>query len=491
MERQRVGTLLWAACAAGLMLTAGCVSRPAAAPQRERGYASKSPALIPGEDVPAVMPGEDVPAGESLQLDEQSQLPDYLAYAAIHNPGLKAAFNRWKAAIEQVPQVKALPDPRFTYRYFIEQVETRVGAQRQGFGLTQTFPWFGKLDLRGSEAAAAANVEQQRFEASKLKLFRQVKDAYYEYYYLGRAIAVVKDNRDLVRHFESVARTRYKVAEASQPDVIRAQVEFAKLDDRLRSMQDLRKPVMARLNAALNRPMDANLPWPTNIDKLTVDVTDQQWMDWLIESNPVLQSLNFEIVRNQDRIALAKKNYFPDVTLGVNYIDTAKSIGGRHPGNDGKDPVIAMVSVNLPIWWDKLAAGLRQAEYRHTQTIYHKLDMTNTLSAEMKLALYHFHDAERKLDLYDSTLLPKANESVKVTETSFMAGKGTFLDLIDAQRILLEFQLDTERALANRMQSLAELEMLAGKEVPVTGNAKTLSNMNENRRDIMHGEDKP
>ena len=104
-------------------------------------------------------------------LDESAGLGDYLAYAALNNPGLEAAFNRWKAALEREPQVEALPDPRFTYRYFIREVETRVGPQQQALGLSQAFPWFGKLALRGSVAAEAAEAARQRYENEKLTLF--------------------------------------------------------------------------------------------------------------------------------------------------------------------------------------------------------------------------------------------------------------------------------------------------------------------------------
>ena len=108
------------------------------------------------------------PAAAPTRLKGDAGLPELLRYAALNNPGLASAFSRWKAAVERVPQVKALPDPRFTYRYFIEEVETRVGSQRQSFGIAQTFPWFGKLSLRGDAASEAAKAEYQRYEAVKL-----------------------------------------------------------------------------------------------------------------------------------------------------------------------------------------------------------------------------------------------------------------------------------------------------------------------------------
>jgi len=100
------------------------------------------------------------PAPEPLPpLDENSSLEDFLTYAELNNPGLKAEFLKWKAALEKIPEVKALPDPRFTYAGFIEHVETRVGPQRQRFGLSQAFPWFGKLDLKAGSAMELARLE--------------------------------------------------------------------------------------------------------------------------------------------------------------------------------------------------------------------------------------------------------------------------------------------------------------------------------------------
>lgn len=400
------------------------------------------------------------------KLNEQSKLPDYLAYAALNNPGLEAAFNRWKAAMQQVPQVKSLPDPRFTYRYFIEQVETRVGAQKQAFGVSQMFPWFGKLKLRGDAAAEAAYAAKQRYEAVKLMLFFQVKDAYYEYYYLWRAINILKENIELVGNFERVARTRYKVAAGKHSNVIRAQVELGKLEDRLRTLQDLRGSIVARLNAALNRPAEASLPWPKHIEEEGIPLTDRQVLQWMADSNPELKALEYDIARSSIKIALAKKDYYPDITVGVDFIDTSDSISAKPPSDNGQDPIIARFSINLPIWRKKLNAALRQARHNHRAAIRDKTQKLNTLNARLKLALYMFRDGERKINLYRDTLLPKAVESVKATEASFRAGDNTFLDLIDTQRVMLEFELSYERALSDHAQRLAELEMLVGRQIP-------------------------
>jgi len=436
----------------------------------QQGDWRSTPAAI---EVPAAPGGAiDSQSGqsESVRLDEHSQLPDYLAYAALNNPGLRAAFNRWKAALQRIPQVRALPDPRFTYRYFIMQIETRVGAQRQAFEIAQTFPWLSKLQLRGQAAFEAAQAERQRYIARKLALFRQVKDAYYEYYYLWRAIEIVRQNVQLMENVEQVLRTRYKAAVASHPDLIRAQVELGKLQDQLESLTDLQGPIVAKLNAALNRPPHAPLPWPKTIEDSDVSVSDEQLLAWLRDANPQIRALDFEASRWDRQVQLARQQYLPDVTLGINYTDVAPSTGGRHPSDDGTDAVAAMVSINVPIWWDKLAAGVAEARYQRLAALQRKRDMTNQLSAALKLAAYGFRDADRKLRLYRDALVPKALESLQATEAAFRAGRASFTDLIDAQRTYLEFALAYERALTDKAKSLAELESLTGRELlPVGG----------------------
>ncbi len=460
MKKYNIGT---SSVMVVLLFTLGCASEQYRDGLNHYGSASHEQARN-SISVPSITHTPTVP-----KLTESSKLSDYLAYAALNNPGLEAAFNRWKAALEQIPQVKALPDPRFNYLYYIQEVETRVGPQRQGLGIAQVFPWFGKLSLRGDVATEAANAARKRYDAVKLKLFFEVKDAYYEYYYLAKSVAVTKENINLVKHMESVARSRYKAAAGRHPDVVRAQVEIGKLEDRYQTLLDLRQPIVARLNATLNRPPEVDIPWPNKISIEDVNAVDEELLSQLTAENPELKALDFEISRNKQAIELAKKDYYPDFNFGLNFIDTDTS-SVSNPPDDGKDPVIAMISLNLPLWRDKYDAGVREAKARYYAARQDKTEKTNSLSSALKLASYRFRDAKRKIDLYGDALLPKARESLKVTESGYLATTGNFTDLIDAQRIFLEFSLAYERALSDYAQSLAKLEMLVGREISSSEN---------------------
>lgn len=391
------------------------------------------------------------------------ELHDYLAESAQNNPGLEAAFNRWKAALEQVPQVKALPDPRFNYTYFIEEVETRVGPQEQKFGIAQTFPWFGKLKLRGNAAMEAAEAQHQRYEQEKLRLFYRVKSAYFEYAYLAQSIEITRQHLILLQNIEEVARTRLKTG-ASQGAAVRAQVELGKLEDKLLTLEALRSPLSANLSTALNRPDSIPLPWPQFYEGTPIEFTDEEARQLLSTASPELKQLDALVRKETAAAALAKKARWPDVTLGLSYIQTDEA---RMSGvsDSGTDPVMASVSVNLPIWFGKLKAAEQQAWHRRAAAEGQRTEIENIRAASLQMALFRFRDAERKISLYRNTLVPKAEQSLEVTRESFESGRAGFADLIDAERVLLEFQLSTDRALADRAIRRAEIEMLTGNRI--------------------------
>ena len=395
---------------------------------------------------------------------QPSVLADYLREAALHNPGLEAAFNKWKAEVERITQVRTLPDPRFNFAYYIEEVETKVGPQEQGFGFYQTIPWFGKLKLRGAAATEQAEAAHQQYEATKLALFEKVKSAYYDYWFLGQAINITRQNIELVRNMEAVARSRFKAGVVDHASVIQAQVELGKLNDRLNAQKAMRNPLSANLNALLNRDINTILPWPKQIPLAKISISDAEAIQLLTQSNPQLSRLD-HLARKEDAAQrLAKRDYYPDVTFGVDYVMTGDALNPDTIDN-GKDPLIAKVSINLPIWFGKYRAAEREAVLRKTAIVNSRADASNQLLAQLKLALYRYHDAQRKIDLYANTLIPKAEESLQVTQQSFEAGKASFIDLIDAQRSLLEFQLSHKRALSDSARQLAVIERLINRSV--------------------------
>lgn len=451
-----------------LLAAAGCSDPPL------RTMEHRPPAASSGGEATTHDPAaSDVPQAEPFQMPAEPTLADYLAQAASSNPSLLAAFNRWQAAGEMRPQVTALSDPRLSYRYFMTDIERTARPGANSMELTQEFPWFGKLHVRGLAADAAAEAEHQQYEARKLALFYEVKDAYYEYYYLGRAVAVIEQNVRLLEDQESVVRQQYSAGSASFQSLSRLQIEVARLHENLASMQDRRGPLAAKLLAAVNLPGGRILPWPAEVEPAAASFEPGQLLALAHESNPQLKAMQAEIDKADRDVELARKEYFPDVMFGMEWMtERPGNAGGMPPGvpDSESDMLIAMVSINVPIWWDKLSAGVRQARYQRLASAHSRSEFANTLAADLEEAAYRHRDAQRKLDLY-RILLPKANESLKVSETSFRGGSTGYGDLTEAVRTLLDIQLNYEQALADRARSLARLEMLVGRQLPRSADA--------------------
>ncbi|MFP4058558.1 MAG: TolC family protein [Candidatus Brocadiia bacterium] len=442
--------LAWRAAAllGGLGLTA-CAPEP-----RDEARALRAEARAAREALDAA-PAE-LPAEPSLEA--------YQRRAMAVNPGLEAAFQRCLAALERVPQATALPEPRLAYAYYVEEVQTRVGPQDHRVGVMQAFPWFGTLELRGEEALEGARAAWRRVEAARLALAYRVAEPYAELYYLGRAIAIARETAELLEYIESVARSRYRVNAAPFADVIRAQVELSTVEDRLRSLEDRREPIAARLNAALHRPARSPVPLPSALPRRRLDASDEEVLAALREASPELQALGHEVARGRAALALARKSRWPDLSLGLSTIVTGSAITDT-PGS-GRDAVMAEVGIELPIWRAKYAAQEREAEARLAAAEHTLAERRDALAAETQQALFDLRDAERKIALYRDSLLPRAEQALQATQTAYKGGKASLADLIDAQRVQLDFRLALHRALADRAQRLALLHKLVGRPLP-------------------------
>lgn len=423
----------------------------------------------------AVLGGRLLAADLQIEISESTSLGEAILYAQNQNAAVRAADRRWEAAIQRVPQAKGWPDPRLNYGYFVESVETRVGPQEHRIGVMQPFPWFGKLRAAGDVASAEAAAALAYLTAVQLRVVQELKDVWYELAWLEEARRITGDSMELVRQLEGVAQAKFKAGGALD-GVTKAQVELGKLQDRLASFDDLRLPLQARLNAILNRSPDALIPTPalpTNgIHELP---TANDLYVWQSEANPILEQLGQQILREEHAGRFARKQGMPEFGLGLDYIVTGVA---SNPGvaDSGKDAAIALFSVNIPLWRGKYKAAVAEAVARRDAAEAVLESQTNELRARLRMAIYRHSDAERKINLYGATLLPQARSALNVAQQSYETGKGDFLNLIDAQRALLEFELEEQRALANREQALAEIEMLVGRDIGRSWQAESSNN---------------
>ena len=191
-------------------------------------------------------------------------------------------------------------------------------------------------------------------------------------------------------------------------------------------------------------------------------------MATLKNRNLELQAMGFDIERLDREIAVAKRNFYPDVGLGVQWM--------RMPMPEGGDDNEVMLGfeLNLPVWRSSYRAAELQARAMARRARYERKDLENSLAARTEQALYEFENSGRQVRLYDEALVPRTQELIVASEAAYMAGTIDFLNLISAQQDLLKFRLERERFWADQQQRLAELEMLVGAGLPeVTSGLKS------------------
>lgn len=418
--------------------------------------------------VPALLLAVLIAAG-SVSAEEPPDLPsdptleDFLRVAEQRNPGLQAARSAWRARSEAARASGSFPDPMLSVGTMLSDVETRVGPQKQSVALMQRLPWFGKLGLREEAASASADAAEARWMDRRLELRRDVTLAWLDLYWLGRAVALTEENLDLLSDLERVIRAKYRAASAGHADLVRVQVELGKVEDRARSLRDRLRPATARMNALLRRAPDAPVPVPESLPPVPSAPEADASLATLRERSPRLREREHEVDGALAGLKLAERNRWPDWTVGLKWIAVDEALDPTMK-DSGKDAVMVDVTVELPVFRGKYGGAIREAEENAAAARSRRSGEEDDLTAQAESILFEWRDADRRAVLYGGALLPKAYESLAATSAAYRTGDGGFLDLIDAQRTLLDLELENERAATDRGRSAARLATLIGSD---------------------------
>ena len=299
-------------------------------------------------------------------------------------------------------------------------------------------------------AVKEAEAVYQEYAAARERLVTDLKKSWYEYSWIHDAVQINREHINLLRVVESVASIRFKSGKISQSTLIQIQVEQGRIEDRIKELDALKTPLSASVYAALGLESGVLLPPPGKVREGFPVLNESEVKLQLEQTNPELKKINILREREELAVRLADKDYYPDLTFGLSYIDT----------DGGDDPTLALISVNLPIWRKSLDASKLEALNRR-ESVNELLKKTRLeLSAHVDLLVYYYQNALRKNKLYINTLIPKAKQSIELAVKGFETGSVDFSELLNAERTLLEFQLAAKRHSVDAYQRLAEIDAL-------------------------------
>ncbi len=400
-------------------------------------------------------------------LPEEAGPEDYVRVGWRRSPELRAALEEWRAALQRVPQAFSLPDPRISYTEYIESVETRVGPQERAFSVSQKIPFPDKLWIRRRRAFQAAEAAYAAFEEKRLDLAARIEEMFYEYAYVDKAVAVMRENIALLKGMEAVVRRKYATGLSRNEDLLKLQVEIGRLESDLAALRDQKEAVASGVRDILHLPAGAALPLsealleaePEAVETAVEDVRTR-----IEEANPRVRAMLHRVTQRREGLRLARRAYVPDLTLGVTTVTTG---GALNPStaDSGKDPWMVTLSVNVPIWFPRLEAGVAEARASLEAARRRHADAVDDVDARAAMVRFQMRDAFRQARLYREELLPKVDQTLSALRAAYSAGDADFLSFIDAQRMVLQFQLAYYRFQATYHQRLAEWKALLGEEI--------------------------
>jgi cobalt-zinc-cadmium efflux system outer membrane protein len=391
-------------------------------------------------------------------------LNGYLVEAAENNPGLKSSFNEYLASLEQVPQAGALPDPRVTFGYFIEPVETRVGPQQARISAAQMFPWFGTLDARKDAASEMAKSKYEKFEEAKSRLFYDVKSIYYNLYFTHQAIIITNDNINILNTLRKMALIKLESGLASAVDVLRVEIEIADLENQLANLRDMFFSLKVNFNNLLNVDEQREVVLPEILPVAELETAREVILDSIRSGNHQIMQLEFIEASLTGREKAASRAGKPGFSIGLDYMITGESANAMaDAASSGHDAIVfPMVGITIPLYRQKYRAMVKETVYLKEAALNKREDKINVLETAFTRTDNDYRDADRRISLYKGQS-DRAEKAIEIMETEYATTGKNFEEILRMERQLLKYRLELEKSYADKNAAVAFIDYLMGK----------------------------
>lgn len=400
----------------------------------------------------------------SLGAAERDASSNILREILQHSPAIEAARQDWKSAAENPEVVASMPDPMLGYGYETANISSRPEPMEQRFGVSQKIPFPGKLGTAKREAQEQAQIAYWRYRAAIRDTLAQAKTLLAELVRVDGSIDVLREQETLLRQTGDSAEALFKANQTGLPDVIRSTVAAEDLLTRITALDAQRVAVAAMLKALrgeVSGPL--KLP-PTRHPALPALPSLAASVKLSMIANQELQAAENAVARDAYAIRLARLEYYPDLTLGVDYDRTAPGMREMFPDRE-KDSLMVSAMVNVPIWWDKLGAQKRAAEARRHASIARRTQLALDTTALVEGAHAVAKSAWEQRQRFADKIVPEARRAYESVTSNYTAGAASLTDLLDIQRAYNDAALGLVERTAAYLKAIADLERAVGQPI--------------------------
>ncbi|MFU8819714.1 MAG: TolC family protein [Desulfurivibrio sp.] len=388
-------------------------------------------------------------------------LDQLVAETLANNPELEADQARWQAYSQRARQAGTLEDPMLMLQLQNLPIRDplafdRDPASAKVIGISQLVPFFGKRDLQREAARLDAEAARLTVEERALELSGMVKETWYQLLFVDRALAIVAGNIAVLDDLSAQSGSLYEVGRGLLQDLLKAQVERAKMDELRLSLEQRRRSLEVALNSLRFRPVDSPIipSAPLDLTPLALEVAE---LEELAARRPLFQQLAAREEKAAALRRLAQREFYPDFTLSLEYMQREPAMG-----DPGYDMYSAGITFNLPVRRDRRHAKAAEAEAEIRLARAEQERTRNLIRRGIGDALAQLDSNRRLATLYDQEIIPRAEHAAGAALASYHSGTADFMNVLDSQMTLFNFQREHIAAIARHQTQLAILETVVG-----------------------------
>jgi outer membrane protein TolC len=386
--------------------------------------------------------------------------------ALTNNPELKASEARWQTFANRVKQAGVFEDPMLMLKVQNALVRDPLAFDRdvmtaKVIGVSQMLPFFGKRALQRRGAELEAESSRWTFEERKLELRSMVKETWYQLYFVDRSLEVVDKTIAILDDLTRFSETMYGVGEGLQQDVLKAQVDRSKMEDMRITLQQRRRSLEATMNALLFRPAETAIPLTPAVELAPLTLAAAELERLAQEHRPLIRSLEAQVEKAKVNRKSAEKEFYPDFTVSLEYMQREPAMG-----EEGFDMYGAGVTFNLPVRRERRHAMVAEADSEARMAAEELNMLRNQIRLGVADALARLDRSRKLAQLYRDGILPQAGSALEAAMAAYRVGKADFMNVLDSQMALFNFEREYYDAVAEHQMRLALLESVVGAALP-------------------------
>jgi outer membrane protein, heavy metal efflux system len=382
---------------------------------------------------------------------------DFVRAVLDHNPSLAATHHAWRAALARGREEGGFDEPMVEFG----MAPLSIGADHHPFGyevaLSQKLPWFGKRGLSEAIASAEADATHSELESTRQALALAAVLLYEDYAVAVRSLQINAQHVELLRTLRDAAGTQLSAGQAGIGDALRVEAELGRMERDALTLAAQRDVTAAQMNELLHRPPEQPLLPPSAEFARAPELPPDDLRTLTAEaarSRPEVAAARHRARGEQARAERAGREYYPDLMLSTSYSSMWDAPEHRF---------MIGLGVQLPLGLGRRAAAADEAQAARARFESEALAASDAARTQIFVAIRQMQRARDALELLEARLLPLASDQVEAARGAFVASRGTFTSVLEAQRELRNTQLDQQLARAEYHRQRAELDRALGR----------------------------